>query len=84
MSGKHVLGIVAVVAGLFTSGPQAMALNPQPLPPHLAPSLNAHLHNGGAPINSVVQQRRWDSSILRCRSVQVGDPRKQPPMKVCP
>ena len=84
MSSKHALTILAVGVGLFTFGSHAMALNPQPLPPHLAPSFTAPTHRTVAPIHSAMQQRRWDSSVLRCRSVQIGDPRKQPPMKVCP
>ena len=33
MSSKRTVGIVVVAAALFTFGSQAMALNPQPLPP---------------------------------------------------
>jgi hypothetical protein len=33
MSIKHAVGVMAVATGLLTFGTQAMALNPQPLPP---------------------------------------------------
>jgi hypothetical protein len=33
MSSKHAIQTVVVAAGLFTFASQAMALNPQPLPP---------------------------------------------------
>jgi hypothetical protein len=84
MSRNRALLIGTASAALFACGSQAMALNPQRLPPHLAPSFNVHLSNAGGPDRFIAAQSRRDSSVLRCRSVQVGDPRKQPPMKVCP
>ncbi len=83
MSLKNVVGPLSITAALVFGAP-ALALNPQPLPPRVAPSFNTPMHNAGAPARSFAPQRRWDSSILHCRSVQVGDPRKQPPMRVCP
>jgi hypothetical protein len=64
------------VALVLVSGTPAMALNPQPLLPGRSPSFTA------APDRSL-GAHRFNSSIPRCHSVQVGDPRKQPPMLVC-
>jgi hypothetical protein len=64
------------ILGLSIATP-ALALNPQPLPP------GRHLPS------QVIrpQDEHWGRNrqpILRCHAVQVGDPRKQPPMRVCP
>ena len=69
---KSQLFAVAVL-GLSMATP-AMALNPQPLPP--GRSFSAQAIN---PHNEQIHRMEQ-----RCHSVQVGDPRKQPPMQVCP
>jgi hypothetical protein len=72
------------VVGLSMTTP-AMALNPQPLPPGRylpAQAIIPHTeHAGRFESQSIVSRYR---PIPRCHSVQVGDPRKQPPMLVCP
>jgi len=83
MSRKNSIRLLPIIAA-FLFGTPAMALNPQPLPPRVAPSFNAPMNSGGAPTRAFAPQSRWDNSILHCRPVQVGDPRKQAPMKVCP
>jgi hypothetical protein len=58
----------------------AMALNPQPLPPGRV--MMPHDEHA----SRIVSQRIVGGyrPIPRCHSVQVGDPRKQSPMLVCP
>lgn len=73
MSCKSQLFAITVLA--LSMATPAMALNPQPLPPGRSFSAQAlNPHND--------QAHRLEQP--RCHSVQVGDPRKQPPMQVCP
>ncbi len=71
---------LAALAALAAADP-ALALNPQPLPPGMrAPILGNSA--GGAGSFAL----RWNHGALRlprCYGVQRGDPRKQPPMRVC-
>jgi hypothetical protein len=70
------------ILGLSIATP-AMALNPQPLPPgRYLPSRVIMDHNEHGGESQRIVSR--DHPILRCHSIQVGDPRKQPPMLVCP
>jgi hypothetical protein len=58
------------VLSIAAAGP-AMALNPQPLPPGINAPYALRWHgNGGI-------------RLPHCHGVQVGDPRKQPPIRVC-
>jgi len=74
---RHLRILSLALAGLALATP-ALALNPQPLPP------GYRFHPAMA--NRVMGSERLNRgpSILRCHAVQVGDPRKQPPMRVCP
>jgi hypothetical protein len=71
------------VLGLSLTAP-AMALNPQPLPPGRylpAQGIMPHTeHAGSMESQRIIGRYR---PLPRCRSVQVGDPRKQPAMLVC-
>jgi len=73
MRRKSQLFAIAIL-GLSIATP-AMALNPQPLPP------GRYL-----PTGAMVHTERGSLGLYhpRCHSVQVGDPRKEPPMLVCP
>ena len=73
MRRKSQLLAIAIV-GLSIATP-AMALNPQPLPPgrYLPTGAMVHTEHGGPGLYRP-----------HCHSAQVGDPRKQPPMLVCP
>lgn len=76
---KELLLVCAVSSALVAP---AVALNPQPLPP------GRSLPRAFAP--STISSPRLNDTLRpgrvypRCHSVQVGDPRKQPPMLVCP
>jgi hypothetical protein len=74
---RHLRILSLALAGLALATP-AMALNPQPLPP------GHRFHSATA--NHVMGTERFNRGpyVLRCHAVQVGDPRKQPPMRVCP
>jgi hypothetical protein len=69
--------IVPLTAATLALATPASALNPQPLPPGMRfrPAVTNHV--------GALQAGRG-SYALRCHGVQVGDPRKQPPMRVCP
>jgi len=79
MSRAKYLLLSAISALAFVAGTPAMALNPQPLPPgiHLVPNCLC--------LSPLPPRQNWNrAAILRCHGVQVGDPRKQSPMRVCP
>ncbi|HTO66351.1 MAG TPA: hypothetical protein VMM15_34445 [Bradyrhizobium sp.] len=73
---KHLLILPLAAATLALATP-ASALNPQPLPPGMRFRPQAIHHDGAVQANRSFY-------ALRCHGVQVGDPRKQPPMRVCP
>jgi hypothetical protein len=75
MRRKSQLFAVAILG--LSIATSAMALNPQPLPPgrYLPAGAMVHTEHGGLGLYR---------PMPRCHSVQVGDPRKQPPMLVCP
>ncbi len=69
-----------IAAASLSLAVPAFALNPQPLPPGFRAPF--------APRNAIVPhtiQRPggWGRPLPICHGVQVGDPRKQPPMRVC-
>lgn len=79
MSRKSQLVAIAIL-GLSLATP-AMALNPQPLPPgRYRPTQGMVFHNER--LHRFESHSRY-RPMPRCHSVQVGDPRKQPPMLVC-
>ena len=73
---KHLLVLSLTAATLALATP-ASALNPQLLPPGMRFHPGASIHDGA-------MQANRGFYALRCHGVQVGDPRKQPPMRVCP
>ena len=73
---KHLL-ILSLTAATLASATPANALNPQPLPPGLR-FRPAVIHHDGA------MQANRSFHAPRCHGVQVGDPREQPAMRVCP
>jgi hypothetical protein len=73
---KHLL-ILSLTAATLALATPASALNPQPLPPGMRYRPVVTNHDGA-------MQANRGSYALRCHGVQVGDPRKQPPMRVCP
>jgi len=66
-----------ILAALALATP-ALALNPQPLPPGFRSHAAMADHGLGT------ERLNRGPYVLRCHAVQVGDPRKQPPMRVCP
>jgi hypothetical protein len=74
---KHLVILSLMAAALALATP-ARALNPQPLPPGIRFHAEVTNHDGGA------AGANRGTYVLRCHAVQVGDPRKQPPMRVCP
>jgi hypothetical protein len=77
MSSRKLIRILSLTAAALALATPAMALNPQPLPPGMRFHAAVTNHDFGA-------ARPNGTSVLRCHAVQVGDPRKQPPMRVCP
>jgi hypothetical protein len=75
MSIKSPISISCVVLALTSHA--ALALNPQPLPPGRA-AVRSMLNPQPLPPG-----RARPALIWRCRSIQVGDPRKQPPERAC-
>jgi len=73
---RHLL-ILSLTAATLALATPASALNPQPLPPGLRFRADL-IHHDGA------MQANRSFHALRCHGVQVGDPRKQPAMRVCP
>jgi hypothetical protein len=73
---KHLI-ILSLTAATLALATPASALNPQPLPPGMRFRPEVTNHDGAMQANRGLY-------ALRCRGVQVGDPRKQPPMRVCP
>jgi len=73
---KHLLILPLTAATLALATP-ASALNPQPLPPGMQFRPEVTRQDGA-------MQANRSFYALRCHGVQVGDPRKQPPMRVCP
>jgi hypothetical protein len=69
--------ILSLAAATLALAAPASALNPQPLPPGIRFHPEVTHHDGAMQTNRGVY-------ALRCHGVQVGDPRKQPPMRVCP
>ncbi len=76
MSSTKLIRILSLTATALALATPAMALNPQPLPPGM------RFH--AAITNHDFSARPNGAYVLRCHAVQVGDPRKQPPMRVCP
>jgi hypothetical protein len=73
---RHLRILSLALAGLALATP-ALALNPQPLPP----GFRSHTAMAG---HGLAAERARGPYALGCHGVQVGDPRKQPPMRVCP
>jgi hypothetical protein len=69
--------ILSLAAATLALAAPASALNPQPLPPGIRFHPEVTHHDGAMQANRGVY-------ALRCHGVQVGDPRKLPPMRVCP
>ena len=78
MQFSRYLLILPLAAATLALATPASALNPQPLPPGIRFHPAMTNHDGGA------ADPHGSPSVLRCHAVQVGDPRKQPPMRVCP
>jgi hypothetical protein len=77
MSSRKLFRILTLTAAALALATPAMALNPQPLPPGMRFQAAVTNHDFGA-------ARPNGAYLPRCHAVQVGDPRKQPPMRVCP
>jgi hypothetical protein len=76
MSSRKLFRILSLTAAALALATPAMALNPQPLPPGMRFHAAVTNHDFGARPNR--------TSVLRWHAVQVGDPRKQQPIRVCP
>jgi hypothetical protein len=74
---RHLRILSLALAGLALATP-ALALNPQPLPP------GYRLHPAVADHQLGAERANRGPYVLRCHAVQAGDPRKQPPTRVCP
>jgi hypothetical protein len=77
MLSRNLLRILTLSSAALALATPALALNPQPLPPGMRFRPAVTNHDFGA-------ARPHGADVLRCHAVQVGDPRKQPPMRVCP
>ncbi|HZP76466.1 MAG TPA: hypothetical protein VFB45_10020 [Pseudolabrys sp.] len=77
MSRKTFLRLLSAAVIVLSAAP-AMALNPQPLPPSMRAGHMMGNFNG-----SWRTENRTFIRVPHCHAVQVGDPRKQPPMQVC-
>jgi len=78
MSSRKLFRILTLTGAALALATPAMALNPQPLPPGMRFHAAVTNHDFGA------ARPNGGAYVLRCHAVQVGDPHKQPPMRVCP
>ncbi len=72
--------LLLIVAASLPLATPALALNPQPLPP----GFRSPVMTRNAVVPHMIQRPGgWPRPVPICHGVQVGDPRKQPPMRVC-